>query len=244
MVASLAEGKCEMKLRRAFALLSGVALLGSLAKLNEMPGARASLLDNSAAAGQWLLSAAVAAYKGMAGNPSQLGGRLSVAVPGIDGGQTGQQGLVGAQAERPSGNPLWGVPVARLANTRERPIFSPSRRPPAPAPAYVPPVTVQQPAIPPDPERPTMSLVGTIIGASSVRLGVFIDSTTQSIVRLRLGEEHNGWSVRLISPREAILVKDGQPAAALELPPPGGASSGRRSGRDAVLNTVWKIGAD
>src|SRR5215831_17659551 len=29
------------------------------------------------------------------------------------------------------GNPLWAVPLADLSATRERPIFSPSRRPPA-----------------------------------------------------------------------------------------------------------------
>lgn len=28
-------------------------------------------------------------------------------------------------------NPLWAIPLKQLSNTRERPIFSPSRRPPA-----------------------------------------------------------------------------------------------------------------
>ena len=89
-----------------------------------------------------------------------------------------------------------------------------------------------------------MSLVGTIIGTGDDRLGVFIDSSTQGILRLRIGEEHHGWAVRMINPREAILVKDGQPAVALELPPPGVASSARRSGRDLLLDLVWKVGAD
>ncbi len=42
-----------------------------------------------------------------------------------------------------SANPLWAIPLAQLPNTRDRPIFSPSRRPPPPAvaPAAVPKVT-------------------------------------------------------------------------------------------------------
>lgn len=36
-------------------------------------------------------------------------------------------------------NPLWAIPLKQLSNTRERPIFSPSRRPPAPAVAGPPP---------------------------------------------------------------------------------------------------------
>src|SRR5450631_3845625 len=39
-----------------------------------------------------------------------------------------------AVKEQPlTGNPLWGVPLQSLSATRERPIFLPSRRPPAPA---------------------------------------------------------------------------------------------------------------
>jgi hypothetical protein len=32
----------------------------------------------------------------------------------------------------PSGNPLWAVPIKDLSQTRDRPIFTPSRRPPPP----------------------------------------------------------------------------------------------------------------
>src|SRR5262249_29523717 len=34
----------------------------------------------------------------------------------------------------PTGNPLWATPVGQLSATRERPLFSPSRRPPPPPP--------------------------------------------------------------------------------------------------------------
>src|SRR6516165_2807674 len=36
------------------------------------------------------------------------------------------------QDRRLSGNPLWAVPLRSLSVTSERPIFSPSRRPPIP----------------------------------------------------------------------------------------------------------------
>ena len=45
------------------------------------------------------------------------------------------------RAERPAdptGNPLWAIPVSSLTATRERPIFPPSRRAPAPAVAGTP----------------------------------------------------------------------------------------------------------
>src|SRR3981081_3826777 len=32
----------------------------------------------------------------------------------------------------PTGNPLWTIPLSQLAVTPDRPLFSPSRRPPAP----------------------------------------------------------------------------------------------------------------
>src|SRR4051794_9583272 len=37
-----------------------------------------------------------------------------------------------AGANEPSGNPLWAIPLKSLSFTRERPLFTPSRRPPAP----------------------------------------------------------------------------------------------------------------
>src|SRR5690348_5378824 len=38
----------------------------------------------------------------------------------------------GEGKSRPTGNPLWSIPLSALAATRERPIFSASRRPPQP----------------------------------------------------------------------------------------------------------------
>lgn len=43
-----------------------------------------------------------------------------------------------ARPAPPGGNPLWGIPMDALSATRERPIFSASRRPPAPPSAPMP----------------------------------------------------------------------------------------------------------
>jgi general secretion pathway protein N len=129
----------------------------------------------------------------------------------------------GAQAAAALENPLWGVPLADLSSTRERPVFSASRRPPPPTPpppAYVAPARVQPPVKPPEPERPAVSLLGTILGTDA-HIGVFLETATQNIVRLRVGEGHQGWVLRLINVGEVTLVKDGNQVAVLKLPPPG-----------------------
>lgn len=126
----------------------------------------------------------------------------------------------------PAGNPLRALPLTQLSSTRERPIFSPSRRPPPPpTPVPAAPVAVRPPVKPREPDRPAVSLVGTVIGAD-VHLGVFLETATKNVVRLRIGEDHQGWVLRLIEADEATLVKDGEQVAVLKLPPPGEASDG------------------
>jgi hypothetical protein len=126
--------------------------------------------------------------------------------------------------ERPAiGNPLWAVPLRSLSATRDRPIFSPSRRPP---PAAVAPVSVSVQAPPPkpaEPDHPPLMLVGTIIGDNG-GIGVFVDQTTQSVVRLKTGQDHEGWTLRSVRGRDAIFHKDRR-TATLSLPPSGTGAS-------------------
>src|SRR5580693_1150799 len=68
-------------------------------------------------------------------------------------------------AETPTvaANPLWAIPLSALAATRTRPLFTPSRRPPAPVVANVPrpaPRPAPAPPPPPVPEHPNLTLVG------------------------------------------------------------------------------------
>jgi hypothetical protein len=117
-----------------------------------------------------------------------------------------------------SGNPLWGVPLGSLSATRERPIFSASRRGPAPV-AAVPRSAPVKPVVrPPEPEHLNLTLVGTVVSQAE-SIGVFLDQSTQIFVRLRTGEEHSGWIVRSIKGREASLEKNSR-TETLSLPAP------------------------
>jgi len=125
----------------------------------------------------------------------------------------------GAHVERPlSANPLWAMPVKQFSVTRERPIFLPSRRPPAPPPSTV---TVAKVVVPPkkEPEQPQLSLVGTIAGDDD-KFGIFVDQTTRTVLRLRLGEEFHGWKLQSVRGREVAFQKD-QQNVVVALPQPG-----------------------
>jgi general secretion pathway protein N len=130
-----------------------------------------------------------------------------------------------AEPERAkSANPLWAIPLATLTTTRDRPIFSPSRRPPPPA--VVPaPVAVAPPPRPKPAkvERPQLALVGTIAGPEQ-SFGIFVDQTTKAALRLKVGEEYQGWRLRDVAQREVTLVHD-EETTVLSLPPPDAAAA-------------------
>lgn len=137
-----------------------------------------------------------------------------------------QQPLPQQPAELPpteaSGNPLWAIPLSALTATRERPLFLPSRR--APAAAVAGPVAIA-PAPPPppppsEPERPPLALIGVIAGESE-GFAVFLDQANNNVVRLKTGQDHNGWVLRAVKGREATLHKNGK-SEVLALPVPGG----------------------
>lgn len=118
-----------------------------------------------------------------------------------------------------SGNPLWEIPLAVLTSTRERPVFSSSRRPPPVAVAQVAVARPPSPPIPPREERPQLSLVGTIAG-SDQSFGIFVDQASKAPLRLRVGDEHQGWKLRAVQGREATLTRD-QQTIVLNFPEPG-----------------------
>ena len=110
-------------------------------------------------------------------------------------------------SERP--NPLWAIPLQSLTATRERPIFSPSRRPP-PRSSPPSPVVVQ-------PERLALTLVGAITGENAI--AIFRDDNSKAVVRLRIGQSHSGWSLERVTQHDAILRRNGE-IATLALPSP------------------------
>jgi general secretion pathway protein N len=122
----------------------------------------------------------------------------------------------------PAGNPLWAIPLGDLAETRARPLFSLSRRPPAA------PVLAALPAPPPDrtppskpePDHPLLTLLGTIVG-EAMEIGVFADEASHDVIRLKVGEVHEGWTLSSVVGRAAFFQKQGYRAATLALPAPG-----------------------
>jgi general secretion pathway protein N len=152
-------------------------------------------------------------------SPPGLGPESALSPGGLD--PTVDRPAVPVARERgPSGNPLWGIPLRVLTATRERPLFSPSRRPPAPpvvaAPVVPRPVAAPKP---PEPERPPLTIVGTIVGESDA-IGVFIEQGTNNVIRIHAGQTHDGWVLRSVHGREVSFEKD-ERTAILALPAPG-----------------------
>ena len=121
----------------------------------------------------------------------------------------------------PSGNPLWAIPLSSLSATRDRPLFSPARRRPTPpavaGPTRVDPVTAAAPAAS---DRPLLTLVGAVVGDNG-GIAIFLDQTTNDVVRLKTGESRAGWTLRSVKGREATLQND-RVTATLVLPAPNG----------------------
>ena len=118
-----------------------------------------------------------------------------------------------------SANPLWAIPLSALAATRSRPLFTPSRRPPAPIVANAPVVAPVRPPPPSAvPEHPNLMLIGTV-AAGGESVAVFIDNSTREAVRLRAGEGHMGWILQSVERRAVTLQKNDQ-TETLELPKP------------------------
>jgi len=118
-----------------------------------------------------------------------------------------------------SANPLWAIPLSALTATRNRPLFTPSRRPPAPAVASVPAAAPQPPSPPPAvPQHPNLTLIGTV-ASEGEGVAVFIDTTTRDAVRLRTGEGHSGWVLQSVERRAATLQR-GDQTETLALPRP------------------------
>jgi general secretion pathway protein N len=120
-----------------------------------------------------------------------------------------------------AGNPLWTVPLSALSATRDRPLFSASRRPPIVAAPIVAAPPKQEAVAPPAPERPFLTLIGTIVSPTA-SLAVLQGSNGEAISRLRIGEENDGWRVQGIDLRSIVVVK-GEQSVKLDLPRPDGA---------------------
>jgi hypothetical protein len=111
-------------------------------------------------------------------------------------------------------NPLWAIPMGSLTVTRERPIFSPSRRAPPSALA----APQQQAPGKNDPNRPLLTLVGTVADGRD-GIAVFRDESSNNILRMRTGESHLGWTLSTVGRREVTMARN-HDTATLVIPNP------------------------
>jgi general secretion pathway protein N len=139
----------------------------------------------------------------------------------------------GRTEQPPSANPLWGISINQLSATRDRPVFSPTRRPPPKA-VVGPVVAVASPIVqkPKEPDRPQLSLLGTIVNGDD-GFAIFMDQTTKIPMPIRVGAGHQGWTLRLIKPGSVTLQK-GQESAELVFPKP---ASGQNTAAGRVAGT-------
>ena len=101
-------------------------------------------------------------------------------------------------------NPLAAQPLDRLSATRDRPLFSPTRRPTPPPPPPPP----EQPAVAVVPQPPNLTLVGIVVDDEGAR--ALIRSSATKADRVQIGDDIGGWKVAQIDGRKMVLSLDGR----------------------------------
>jgi hypothetical protein len=135
-----------------------------------------------------------------------------------------------------TGNPLWAIPISKLSSTRDRPLFSASRRPRTPAAPAAPAQAPTMAAPTPAPETPPFTLVGTIVGGNS-RIAIFFDDSLKTATGVKEGESDSGWTLRSVDTRSATLDGSGR-TVTLDLPEP----AGQESQAAPVSAPAWRNG--
>ena len=128
--------------------------------------------------------------------------------PPLHAGETPAGGTARA---RPA-NPLAAQRLEDLTVTRERPLFSPTRRPPPRAEASEPPpVAVRPPLVEKveAPEGPPFDLIGSVVGEANNYV-LLRNRVTNNVSRLREGDEQEGWRIGAISLRSVVLERNGR----------------------------------
>jgi hypothetical protein len=105
------------------------------------------------------------------------------------------------------GNPVAAVPLDRLSETRNRPLFSPSRHPLAlPVQPDRPAVAGVEHAPQPAPSPPGIALFGIVVGAQGARAFITAQSADR-IIGVRPGDDISGWTVTAITERRLVLSR-------------------------------------
>jgi hypothetical protein len=124
----------------------------------------------------------------------------------------------GGSGPASSSNPLSTVPLGSLTATRDRPIFSPSRRPPDEKPISQAPNEEANSDPPGEPLGPSLVLLGAV-AARTESMALFRDQRTGAFVRLKVGDKHSGWTLRTVRKREVTFNK-GQEISVISIETP------------------------
>jgi len=127
-------------------------------------------------------------------------------------------------------NPLEAQPLDRLSATRERPLFSPTRRPtppPPPPPPEAAPVAVV-------PQPPNVQLFGIVVDDDGAR--AIVRSGAEKVDRVQIGDDIGGWKVSQIEGRRLVLSLDGRLATFTLFSDDNGQQTPRDAQADPVTN--------
>lgn len=130
--------------------------------------------------------------------------------------QIAMLGLLGtfpAAAQEEKGEFLL-VTIDNLSATRERPLFAPDRRPPAPEPLVAvepePVEVVIASAEPFEVAPPSARLIGVLILNAGRKTAILRNETTGTVHRLHSGEELDGWTVTIEDATSITLAGFGE----------------------------------
>jgi len=112
----------------------------------------------------------------------------------------GASGQTGPEPSAAVANPVAAQSLDHLSATRERPLFSPSRRPPPPPLAPV--VQRAAPVLPL--AAPSVDLFGIVSDEEGAR-AIVRTGPGNKILRIRVGDEIGGWKVSQIEGRKLVL---------------------------------------
>jgi general secretion pathway protein N len=105
-------------------------------------------------------------------------------------------------------NPLDALRLQDLNETRARPLFAPTRRPPPPIVRAAPPPPPIVEAKPAPPAAPPFELLGAVVGERDSFVLLRRQGGAKAL-RLRAGDEAEGWRVGQIGLRSVTLERNG-----------------------------------
>jgi general secretion pathway protein N len=103
-------------------------------------------------------------------------------------------------------NPLWSIPLSALSETRNRPLFNVTRRPPPEAGVATSTLNPSADDKPTEPDGPPFTLMGTIL-SSRARVAVLLDQATSRVTQLPQGKINSGWTAMSVGARSIVLRK-------------------------------------